>query len=428
MKPVDVKKSLEKAIDALVQDPAPYLYHPDKDFTRNRKLCLKTVIEMLIGMGSGSLSKEIFEWFNYAADTVSVSAFVQQRSKIKYDALNFIFKTMVSQCDRHQMFNGYRLLAIDGSDLRLPTNKADTFSFIRNDENTKGYNLLHLDALYDLLQHVYVDASVQSKIGMNEHKALVTMIDRSDISDKVIIIADRGYESFNNIAHCQEKGWYYIIRSKESYGIKYTTPDTDTFDIDTIITLTRRQTKETKALIQKNPERYRWIQPHTTFDYIHSGKNKMYDLPIRIVRFKISDTLSETILTNLPRDDFSPQTIKELYKMRWKIETSFKELKYNIGLASIHSKKQNLILQEIYAKLTIYNALAMITYAQNVPSNKRINFARAVSVCIRFITGKISEDALLKMLSKFLSPVRPGRIFPRKGTIKNSLSFAYRFP
>ena len=56
MKPVDVKKSLEDAIDALIQDPTPYLYHPDKDFTRNRKLCLKTVIEMLIGMGSGSLS------------------------------------------------------------------------------------------------------------------------------------------------------------------------------------------------------------------------------------------------------------------------------------------------------------------------------------------------------------------------------------
>ena len=154
----------------------------------------------------------------------------------------------------------------------------------------------------------------------------------------------------------------------------------------------------------------------------------MYDLPIRIVRFKISDTLSETILTNLARDDFSPQTIKELYKMRWKVETSFKELKYNIGLASIHSKKQNLIHQEIYAKLTIYNVLAMITYAQNVPGNKRINFARAVSVCIRLITGKLSEDVLLKMLSKFLSPVRPGRIFPRKPAIKNSLSFAYRLP
>ncbi len=40
---------------------------------------------------------------------------------------------------------------------------------------------------------------------MNEHKALVSMIDSSFISDKVILIADRGYESFNDIAHCQGK-------------------------------------------------------------------------------------------------------------------------------------------------------------------------------------------------------------------------------
>ena len=30
---------------------------------------------------------------------------------------------------------------------------------------------------------------------------------------------DRGYESFNNIAHLQEKKWNFIIRAKESYGM-----------------------------------------------------------------------------------------------------------------------------------------------------------------------------------------------------------------
>lgn len=47
-------------------------------------------------------------------------------------------------------------------------------------------------SLYDVLHHVYIDASIQSKIGMNEHKALVSMIDDSIISDRVILIADRG--------------------------------------------------------------------------------------------------------------------------------------------------------------------------------------------------------------------------------------------
>lgn len=98
--------------------------------------------------------------------------------------------------------------------MRLPSDKKESFSYIQNDENTKGYNLVHLDALYDVLQHTYMDASIQSKIGMNEHQALVSMIDNSRLSDKVILTADRGYESFNNIAHCQEKNGIILFAPK----------------------------------------------------------------------------------------------------------------------------------------------------------------------------------------------------------------------
>jgi len=139
--------------------------------------------------------------------------------------MQYIFREMVKQCDEQILFKGYRLLAVDGSDIRLSKNKNDDNSHIKNADNTKGYNLLHLDAMYDLMQHNYVDASIQSKKGMNEHKALVSMIEKSEATGSVIVIADRGYESFNNIAHFQEKNWNYIIRSKESYGIKYENPD-----------------------------------------------------------------------------------------------------------------------------------------------------------------------------------------------------------
>lgn len=143
--------------------------------------------------------------------------------------------------------------------------------------------------MYDLLQHIYVDASIQSKRGMNEHKALVSMVDQSKVTGKALVIADRGYESFNNIAHFQEKYWNYIIRSKESYGIKINIPNEKEFDIETTISLTRRKTKETMELMKKNPNRYRWIQPHTTFDYLLTRENKLYDMSFRVVRFKISE-------------------------------------------------------------------------------------------------------------------------------------------
>ena len=426
MKPVAIKQILDDILLEVVSAPASYVYEPQKNFSRTRKLPFCTVIKMLIGMGGNCLGKELLDWFGYSEETVSVSAFVQQRNKIKPDTLKHIFQRMISQCDKHTLYNGYRLLAIDGSDLRLPSDKRESFSYIQNDETTKGYNLLHLDALYDVLQHVYVDASIQSKIGMNEHKALVSMIDDSAISDKVILIADRGYESFNNIAHCQEKNWNYIIRSKESYGIKFDTPSSKTFDIDQLITLTRRQTKQTKTLIKKDPNRYRWIQPHTTFDYIKPKEDNLYDLPIRIVRFEIADSVYETLYTNLPREDFPVNVLKELYRLRWGIETAFRELKYNVGLASIHSKKTVFVSQEIYTKLIMYNFSALIAYSQNVPAGKRINFAKSMHACYQFFKEQLSDIVLEKMMSKYLSPIRPGRCFERNKNNKNTVSFTYR--
>ena len=61
------------------------------------------------------------------------------------------------------------------------------------------------------------------------------------------------------------------------------------------------------------------------------------------------------LLTNLPSDKFPPHKLKEIYSMRWGIETSFRELKYAIGLTSFHARKPDFIKQEIYARLLLYN-------------------------------------------------------------------------
>lgn len=54
-------------------------------------------------------------------------------------------------------------MAVDGSDLRLPTNTKDSFSSINNNEGEKSYNLVHRNAMYDVTNKVYVDAIVHGK-------------------------------------------------------------------------------------------------------------------------------------------------------------------------------------------------------------------------------------------------------------------------
>ena len=63
-----------------------------------------------------------------------------------------------------------------------------------------------------------------------------------NILEKVIVLVDRGYESFNNITHLQEKEWNFIIRAKESYGMisKFQLPDSEEFDVDTTLSLMHR--------------------------------------------------------------------------------------------------------------------------------------------------------------------------------------------
>jgi hypothetical protein len=38
------------------------------------------------------------------------------------------------------------------------------------------------------------------------------MVDRSTLTGKVLVIADRGYESYNVFAHIMKKGWKFLIR------------------------------------------------------------------------------------------------------------------------------------------------------------------------------------------------------------------------
>jgi len=152
-------------------------------------------------------------------------------------------------------YDGYRMLAVDGSDLCIAHNPNDTENHFLTTENAKGYNLLHLNAMYDLCSRVYVDTIAQPGRKENEFQALTYMVDRSDIKEQTIVIADRGYESYNVFTHIEKKGWNYVIRVKDisSNAIvsRLSLPNEEIFDIEYSTLLTRRQTKEIKAHLEK---------------------------------------------------------------------------------------------------------------------------------------------------------------------------------
>ena len=265
------------------------------------------------------------------------------------------------------------------------------------------------------------------------------MVDRSQI-DHALLIADRGYENFNLMAHIQEKGFFFLIRIKDAKtgnGIAagLDLPDTEEFDLFVDLSLTTKSSNEAKLLCQDR-NRYRLVSASHTFDYLPKKNRKhdpavFYKLPFRIVRFKISDNSYESVVTNLDATAFPPHELKILCNMRWGIETSFRELKYTVGLLYFHAKKVEYIYQEIFARLIMYNFTELITspVILRKTSKKYVykaNFSAAVHICRQLFLGDVSPPDVEAIIRRHVSPIRPGRFRPRVMTAKHAVSFVYR--
>lgn len=430
-----LKKVLLNTIHSLAKEHPEFFIHPNTDFTRNRKLSFIDTITLILCMEAGSIKDELYKYFGLHIDNPTASAFVQQRGKIKYQAFQWIFDSFNNLTMEDKLYKGYRLLAVDGSTLPIRYDSNDKETYVEQGER-KGFNAFHLNASYDLLECTYDDIIIQGQACVNENGAFYDLVDRYK-GTPAIFIADRNYESYNSFEHVIHSGNNYLIRIKDitsnnSILSGFNEGGMEDFDIDYERILTIKQTNE----IKKHPEKYRFLSNKTTFDYI-CKENPYYLFKCRVVRFRIAPNTYETIVTNLDRNQFSMEEIKELYRMRWGIETSFRELKYAVNLNALHAKKNDSIKQEIYARLVFYNfserIMRKVQLKQSEKSRKylyQINFTRAfhnIRTFLKYKKGGKHPPDIESIIAKEIEPIRPGRSDPRKIKPKSCVHFIYRF-
>ena len=70
-------------------------------------------------------------------------------------------------------------MAVDGTNLNLPVNPGDPDSYCPSNTGGRAYNLLHLNALYDLTQGLYLNARIQPRRQMDERRAVIDMMESS---------------------------------------------------------------------------------------------------------------------------------------------------------------------------------------------------------------------------------------------------------
>lgn len=426
-----LRERLFSIIRRLGEEPERYARKPGRDFTRKRTLPPAVLIYLIVTMDEKSIWKGLLGHFRKRIDTPSASAFIQQRQKLLPSALEDMFHHFSDHLRPQKKFQGYRLLAVDGSSLKSGAYPADQDAYRPGTDCQHGWNLFHINALFDLENGIYSDVIVQKEHTKHKSKALRQMTKRSGITDPVIVLADRNYEAYNNFACLEKKSWKYLIRIKDherknAYGIKL--PDEPELDLPVHMTLGRLTPQQLRQHDIPVPEHYYRLPNSVPFDYLDAESMDFYEFSARIVHLQLKGGRTQLLLTNLDAEQFPLSALRELYARRWGIERSFRELKYTVGLIHLYSKKSDLVLQEIFAAFTVFNFTQAAAWSANEDCGsskyrRRVNFAHAVYLCCEALRGKGTE--ITALLERTLTPCRPERIYPRPKISDNRLSAMY---
>jgi hypothetical protein len=325
------------------------------DFTRNRILSCKAVFTMLMSKGVKSLQlslNELIPKLGLPDRTVSRVAYAKARKKLKYTffmALNqeAVIRTVYEDGD-YKTLHGFRVLAVDGSKVQLPTNPETkkvfgSFDYHSMQLHGKGpmvsgeHSYALASVLYDILNRVALDA-VLAPSHSYEVELAKEHLKHTETND--LVIYDRGYCSFRMLAVASMANGHFLIRcTGRSFKVandmlKGEGPD----DIVTEIVPSQKSLR--------NPD----------------NKTLPKTLTVRFVRVTLDSGEYEVLATSLLDQQQYPVAIfKEWYYLRWGIETFYGILKTRLNLENFSGYSVEAIQQDFHVAVLLTGVESILT-------------------------------------------------------------------
>lgn len=174
-----------------------------KNFTRQRKLPFHVLIAFLLNFVKGSYQDELDKFFkainrfDVAQRVVSKVALAKARMKLKFEAFIELNQHLVNYFEKSFdtiTWMGFRLLAIDGSTVRLPHIKAIAEHFgLWGVRQGNPSPMARVSQLFDVLNKTTVDALIYPK-GSGERTLAAQHL--LNVRSGDLILLDRGYPAW----------------------------------------------------------------------------------------------------------------------------------------------------------------------------------------------------------------------------------------
>jgi DDE family transposase len=392
-----------------------YFCYSARDFIRARKLPFERLVLLITKLCKKTLSIELDTFFQELGTHIpcSVSAFTQQR--IKLSPLFFHCWNMVLWRGYYlhygchvKRWNGYRIIAADGSSVSLVNTSCLSGHFGGQSNQQTNFVLAKTFYHYDVLNELIIIPQIQP-YRYGEINMACDAINKTQ--EDMLIIYDRYFSNYKMVAlHLfQEKERKFIIRAKETQNM-----------IKAFI-----ESGQLSALVNMQPTDCA-IKGLKKSGYIIT-KNTL--LKVRLVRVELGRSV-EVLITNLwEEENHPPEQFKDLYFMRWGVETNISIQKNILQLESFSGLTVHAVLQDFYATVLMTNLQAILIknaqqtiqqttshrkYPMKINKNKSFGKIKVnlVALFIRENTEDILQ-ALHDYFVKVLVPIRKGRSFPR---------------
>lgn len=290
--------------------------------------------------------------------------------------------------------------------------------------------------MYDLLNKQYIDVNETR----DERDGAIRLISNIKDPEHSLTIMDRGYFGFNMIEHCNRYGGYYAMRVPVNAFREFKDLPGGLCDKEIEIKVSTKSYPFCKAYGYHKIN----VQKYSDKEYSDNTANTRWDfedtcaIKMRVCRFRINDVNSgkevwEVLVTNLPSNMFPLHEMKRLYWRRWGIETSFRSLKYALGAINFHSRKDEFILQELYAHLVMFNAVSRA--AAELPSTisdtgkvYEVDFKMAVYVFRIYFRSynKAPPEDMFADMTRYRHLLKKGKHSKRLIKPKSAVYFMYR--
>lgn len=339
----------------------------ESSFTRERKLGFDKMMTMIMKKSSKSLQNSLNDTqLELNEDTtISNSAYTQARAKLNYTAFEEFAQMsaeMFYEDGEYERYQGFRILAIDGSVVTLPNSDDIKQEFnpmivkCQKDEFKKEVTQARVSCLYDALNNIAVDASITNKnkseennlIAYDERTLAVQHLEHALQDD--LVIMDRGYPSYELFAKAYNKT-NILCRIRKNIFSK------------------------AKFLFDPHSERQDVILEINAPKYLRDKlrlKNIPTKMKIRFVQVILDNDTVEVLATNvLDNSVLKTSDFKSLYALRWGIETYYDLIKNRLYLENFTGLSALAVKQDFYATIFLTNYESAMTYDVNEELKER---------------------------------------------------------